>query len=85
MQHDPTTCSLNRLPNIPFSRKPTSLFVIEHATEVVAAWLFPFYELQKSRMRSAIPSPPTPRHDLSGFLFYLWGMDIDYKERKTRC
>jgi hypothetical protein len=39
IQHDPTTsCSLNRLPNIPFSRKPTSLSVIEHATEVVAGW-----------------------------------------------
>ena len=62
--------------------------VIEHATEVDAGWLFLFYELQKSLgyMHSAIPSPPTPRHDLSGFLFYLWGMDIDYKERKkTRC
>jgi len=61
---------------------PTSLSVIEHATEVVAGWLFLFYELQKSHMHSAIPSPPTPRHDLSGFLSYLWWTLITKKGRR---
>jgi hypothetical protein len=87
IQHDPTTsCILNRPSPIYLSTENLLPSIIEHATEVVAACLFLFYELQKSHMRSAIPFPTTPRHDLSGFLFYLWGTDIVYKDRKkTRC
>lgn len=77
---------MTQLPPVAPTAPPQYTFLLKNvlpglfymATEAICGTTILFPPATK---RSAIPSMPRC-HDLSGLLFYLWGMDLVYKERK---